>query len=329
MSGARISGVGEALPSAELTNEMLGARLGVTSEWIEERTGIRARRIAAASETTTRLATIAARQALLDAKKSSGDIDLVICATSTAEMRFPSTACRIEGLLECGAAAYDISAACSGFLFALAQADAAIRTGMSRCALVVGSELLSRLTDYEDRKTAILFGDGAGAVVVERTDDPSFTIGPFRLFSDGRRPELLFVERERDRIRMEGREVYRAAVAAMAGSVADLLAGEGLGPRDVDLLVAHQANQRILDAVAARLGVEPNVAFSNIVNLGNTSAASIPLALFDARARGLLNEGDLVVLTAFGAGFTWGAGLVRWGTRTSTLATAGAGARHA
>jgi 3-oxoacyl-[acyl-carrier-protein] synthase III len=313
MNGSKIAGLGIALPEAELTSAQLADEFDVTEDWIVARTGIRSRRIASAEETPTMLGAKAALNALADADVDRGDVDLIICATVTSESRFPATACLIQHELGLTAAAYDVNAGCSGFLFALAQADAAVRSGNCRRALVVGTEVLSRITDREDKKTAILFGDGAGAAVVEPSSDTS--IGPFRLYADGSRPELLYVDPTRDLIRMEGREVYRKAVDAMAMSVGALLAGQGVAAGDVDLVIAHQANQRILDAVAVRLGLDPTACFSNISRYGNTSAASIPIALYEAREEGRARDGDLVVLTAFGAGFTWGSGFVRLGAK--------------
>jgi 3-oxoacyl-[acyl-carrier-protein] synthase-3 len=314
MIGSRITGLGIALPEVELTSAQVAEQLDVTEEWIVARTGIRSRRVATAKETPSALGGTAALHAMADANIGPAEIDLIICATVTSESRFPSTACLIQSQLSTGTPAYDINAGCSGFLFALAQGDAAVRSGSCQRVLVVGTEVLSRITDQNDKKTAILFGDGAGAAIVEQSRDS--TMGPFRLYADGRRPDLLYVDPQRDVIHMEGREVYRLAVEAMASSVRALLAQQRMAAGDVDLLIAHQANQRILDAVADRLGIDPAVCFSNISNYGNTSAASIPIALFEARKQGRLQEGDFVVLTAFGAGFTWGSGLMRWGAKT-------------
>ena len=316
MTASTITGVGVAVPESELLNADLATRLGLSEEWIESRTGIRSRRIAASGDTAASLGTQAAVNALTDAGTSPVDVDLIICATVSSQWLFPATACAIQTALGSDAAAFDLNAGCSGFLYALAQADASVRAGSAKRVVVIGSEVLSRITDYDDPKTAVLFGDGAGAVVVERSEGFA-PLGPFRLFSDGSRPELLYAPGDSRLIHMKGREVYRAAVDAMARSVTDLLATAGMGPADVDLLVAHQANQRILDAVVARVGLDPSRAYSNIARYGNTSAASIPIALFEARLEERLKEGDCVVLTAFGAGFTWGAGLVRWGAPLS------------
>jgi 3-oxoacyl-[acyl-carrier-protein] synthase III len=314
MTGSTIAGAGIALPDKVLRNAELAPRLGLPEGWIESRTGIHARRIASAGDTAASLGTRAAKDALADAGVGPDDVDTIICATVTPQWRIPATACLIQAALGSSrAVAFDINAGCSGFLVALAHADALIRAGTGERVLVIGSEVLSGITDWDDPKTAVLFGDGAGAVVVERSEETA-QLGPFRLLSDGRRPELLYVPTDTGLVHMEGREVYRAAVDAMANSVADLLADARMEASDIDLLVAHQANQRILDAVAARLGLDESVAFSNIARYGNTSAASIPIALFEATLQGRLEEGDRVVLTAFGAGFTWGAALVRWGT---------------
>jgi len=313
MNGSKITGLGIALPAAELNNTELATRLGSTEEWIVARTGINSRRIASPTETTDRLGAVASLHAIADARIKPHDIDLVVCATVTAERRFPATACLIQSALGANGPAFDIGAGCSGFLYALHIADAAVRAQRVKHALVVGTEVLSRITDYDDPKTSVLFGDGAGAAIVAACQDES-RIGPFRLFSDGSKPELLYTDQDSGLIHMEGREVYRAAVDGMATSVAELLAEHGIKPDDIDLVVAHQANQRILDAVASRLSLAPDVAYSNISRYGNTSSASIPIALFEARDEGRIEEGSLVVLTAFGAGFTWGAGLLRWGT---------------
>jgi 3-oxoacyl-[acyl-carrier-protein] synthase-3 len=327
VSSTSITGLGIALPGAELTNDELAARLGCTPDWIRTRTGISTRRVAGPHETTDQLGRVASLLALADAGLDSSDVDLVICATVTAERRFPSTACLIQSALGTTAPAFDIGAGCSGFLYALQLADATVRTNNARRVLVVGSEVLSGITDANDPKTSVLFGDGAGAAVVEAGVE-GLRIGPIRLFSDGSSPELLFVNPSSGFIAMEGREVFRAAVGAMTASVAGLLEAEGLSADEVDLIVAHQANQRILDAVAERLGLDSNLLYSNIVRYGNTSAASIPIALYEARRDGLLNHESVVVLTAFGAGFTWGAGLLHGGPPRDAKRMAAASGRH-
>lgn len=310
MTGSTITGLGIELPAGRLTNRELEAALSRGPRWIEERTGILERRVAEPDENAATLGTIAARRALDASGLDANDVDLIICATITPPWQFPAAACLIQDALGSDAAAFDLNAGCSGFLFALAQADMTVRAGGARRVLVVGAEVLSRITDRTDIQTAILFGDGAGAAVVEASEEDR--LGPFVLFSDGRRPELLYVSNETGKISMQGREVYRAAVLGMADSVVRLLEQTGTSPEDVDLVIAHQANARILQAVAVRLGIPDDKMFSNIGRYGNTSAASIPLALAEAHQEGRLNEGDLVVITAFGAGFAWGAGLARW-----------------
>lgn len=320
MTGTEIVGIGAAVPERELTNEELGAILGCEGSWIEARTGIRTRRIAGASETAATLGTAAAEEALRDAHLDGADIDLVVCATITPAWRFPATASLIQSALSSQAAAFDLNAGCCGFLYALAQAESSIRSGAAARVLVVGAEVMSGITDYSDPKTAILFGDAAGAVVLEAREG-SAPLGPFLLFSDGSRPELLHLDPATDKVRMEGREVYRAAVTSMAGSVEELLRRTATDPDDVRLVIAHQANQRILEAVADRLGLPQHRMFSNIDRYGNTSSASIPLALCEAHHAGALAEGDLVVVTGFGAGFAWGAGLLQWGSLQGATAS--------
>lgn len=300
------------------------ARLfGVGEDWIVSRTGISSRRIATGTEDAASLGVTASLRALTDAGLGVADIDTIVCATITASRRFPATACSIGAALGSTAPAWDLNAGCAGFLFALAQADALVRAGSARRVLVVGTDVMSKITDQADPKTAILFGDAAGAVVVEVSDGAA--LGPFELHSDGARPELLYTD-QLDLIRMHGREVYRAAVEGMSSAVTSLLATTGLSGSDIDLVVAHQANRRILDAVTRRLGLDDSQVLCNIQHHGNTSAASIPLALFDAREQGRLQHGDKVVVTAFGAGFCWGAGLLLWGAplRPSTPTLVGA-----
>lgn len=327
MIGSKIAAVGMEVPRRLLTNAELAPLIGRDESWIEERTGIRERRVAAPGETAATLGIAAAGRALDAAGLDGIDVDLIICATTTPPWRFPATASLIQDALASKAAAFDLNAGCSGFLYGLAQADAVIRSGSAGRVLLVGSETLSHITDRTDPKTGILFGDGAGAAVLEASDD--VTVGPFVLFSDGSRPELLYVSNETNTIRMQGREVYRAAVVAMAESVDRILTETGTGADEVDLVIAHQANARILDGVAARLGLPADRMFSNIDRYGNTSSASIPIALAEAQQTGFLKDGDLVVVTAFGAGFVWGAGLVRWGAGispdTSLVGAASAG----
>lgn len=314
MSSSKITGLGIALPETAVSSADLARGLDVTEEWITVRTGIHSRRVASAAESSEELGRAAAFRALDDAGLDAADIDLVVCATVTAEKTFPSAACLIQGSLGTTAPAFDIGAGCSGFLYALQVADSTIRAGNARRVLIVGTDVLSRITDADDPKTSVLFGDGAGAAIVEPSSR-GLAVGPIRLFSDGRQPRLLDVDPKRDVIRMEGREVFRSAVAGMAASVAQLLSEQGVLEAEIDLVIAHQANQRILDAVANRLGLDAALLYSNISRYGNTSAASIPIALYEARRDGLIGEDSLVVLTAFGAGFTWGAGLLHGSRR--------------
>lgn len=311
--GAHITGWGAGLPSRELDNTALAAILDVEEEWIFQRTGIRSRRVVADGQTTSSLATEASRRAIERAGLSPEQIDLVLVATSTPDYQLPATACLVQAALGCThAAAFDLNAACAGFLYALAQATAVIDSGAYERVLVCGADTLSLVTDYSDARSCILFGDGAGAVVVERTDAAG-GLGPFILRADGSQPELLYVRPDERLIKMQGREVYRRAIDAMASVLEEVVGKSGLRLDDVDLFVAHQANARIVEAVAARLGLDETKLALNIESLGNTSAASIPLALVDAADRGVLAPGDVVALTAFGAGFAWGAGLIRWG----------------
>jgi 3-oxoacyl-[acyl-carrier-protein] synthase-3 len=311
--GAALTGVGTALPAKVLDNAELAQMLDVTEEWIFSRTGIRERRIASDSDSASSLATASGSMALDASGVAASDLDFVIVATCTPDYSIPATGPLVAAALGAkGAAAFDLNACCAGFLYGLAQATALIESGTAEKVLLCGTDLLSRNTDYTDPKTAILFGDGAGAVVVERIEGET-RLGPFRLRADGSRPELLWIPPEKGLIEMEGREVYRNAVEAMTTSVRDILESARMSADDVDLLVAHQANARILRAVAERLAFPEERVMTNIARVGNTSGASIPLALGDAQASGMLVDDARVVLTAFGAGFAWGAGLVRWG----------------
>ena len=324
--GAAITGWGTALPSREVTNEELAEGLDVSAEWIFERTGIRTRRVAAVEDSASSLATTAALEALERAGIEPNDLDLVLLATSTPNSQMPATASLVQDALGASnAGAFDLNAACSGFLVALAQATGQVESGMAGRVLVCGADLLSRVLDYSDPRSCILFGDGAGAVVLEAGPGDTL-LGPFRIRSDGSKAHLLHIPPHDGHLRMQGREVYRHAVACMTASVREVLDAGGVAVDQVDLLVAHQANARIIEAVAARVGLEPHKAMLNIHRLGNTSAASIPLALAEAVDTGRLRDGDLVVLAAFGAGFVWGAGIVRWGTgRTPVDQLVGAG----
>lgn len=311
--GASITGWGSALPERIVTNDELAKDLAVSPAWISERTGINARRIAGKWESTASLATKASSAALASAAIGAEDVDMIIVATSTPDYQLPATASLVQYDLGCSrAGGYDLAAACTGFLYGLAQAQALVVSDVCDVVLVVGSETLSRVTDYSDSRSCVLFGDGAGAVVVQKSESPA--IGPFTFHSEGGYADMLYVRPDERLIRMQGREVYRHAVEAMSGVLTDLSESSGFQVSDLDLVVAHQANGRILDAVADRLGLDRSRMAMHIAEVGNTSAASIPLALVDAVENDRLHEGDLVALTAFGAGFTWGAGLVRWGS---------------
>lgn len=309
---AAITGCGAALPIASLHNAELEARFEMSEDWIFQRTGIRSRGVVSDGETTSSLAVDACRAALTRAEVSPEAIDLVIVATATPDYQLPATASIVQARLGCtNAGAFDLNAACSGFLFALAQANALVESGTCRRVLVCGAEALSRIVDYSDARSCVLFGDGAGAAVVERTASGG-RLGPFVLRSDGSEPELLYVRPEERLIRMDGREVYRRAVEGMTEVLSEVLTRAGIGLDDVDHVVAHQANARIVEAVAARLGLDHTKLVMNIENVGNTSAASIPLALAGAADQGRFASGDTIALAAFGAGFAWGAGLLTW-----------------
>ncbi|MGH2821116.1 MAG: beta-ketoacyl-ACP synthase III [Actinomycetota bacterium] len=311
--GAAITGWGIALPSRELHNAELEDRLGMKEGWIFERTGIQTRRIADDSQTTASLSTEAGSAALQRAGMAADDLDMILVATCTPDYQMPATACLVQAALGANrAGAADINAACSGFLYGLAQAEGLVGTGTARTVLVIGADVLSRITDFDDPKSGVLFGDGAGAAVVQHFEGPS-RLGPFRLRADGSRPELLWVPETGGCIAMEGREVYRRAVDGMSTTIKEAVADAGLSIDDVDVVVAHQANGRIVQAVATRLGLPAEKVMLNIARYGNTSAASIPIAFSEAVESGMLEDGDVAVLTAFGAGFAWGSGVVRWG----------------
>lgn len=306
--GAAIAGLGATLPAQAVPTAAIAARLGVEPEWVVSRTGIEERRHVAAGETLTGLAVRAGAAALEDAGVDAVDVDLVLVATVSADDLLPGAAALVAGELGCPAAGVmDVNAACTGFLSALGLAAAQVESGRACQVLVIGAEVLSRMTDPDDRRTAALFGDGAGAVVVGSAAAGAGAIGPIRLGAEPHR-DLLFASRERGLIEMEGGEVFRHAVARMTEAtraVCDDLDA-------IELFVYHQANARILRAVAGRLGVPGAKVVNAIAAHGNTSAASIPLALHAARADGRLMPGARVLIGAFGAGFTWGAGVVTW-----------------
>jgi 3-oxoacyl-[acyl-carrier-protein] synthase-3 len=318
-----IRGVGAYLPKRVLTNQDMAQLVDTSDEWIRERTGIEERHIAGHEELTSDLGIAASHKALIRAGIDPIDIDLVVCATATPDRTFPATAVRIQaGLGVTKGAAFDVQAVCSGFIYGLAIADNFIKTGQSRRALVVGAETFSRILDWEDRGTCVLFGDGAGAVVLEAQtqvgsrDDRG--ILATRLRSDGRYEDLLYVDggpgstKTTGHLRMNGREVFRHAVQKISGVIEETLVASGYAPEEVDLYVPHQANKRILDGIAKKLGIPPNKVVMTLAKHGNTSAASVPLALNQAFEEHRLREGSMVLMEAMGGGFTWGAALARW-----------------
>ncbi|MFZ2007683.1 MAG: beta-ketoacyl-ACP synthase III [Stellaceae bacterium] len=319
---SQIVGCGAYLPERVLTNDELARRLDTSDEWIRQRTGIGERRIAAKGEMTSDLALAAARRALERAGMSGSDLDLIVLATATPDHTFPATATKVQARLGMKrGAAFDVQAVCSGFIFALATADNAIRLGQARTALLIGAETFSRILDWEDRGTCVLFGDGAGALVLNAVPDE----GPqgrgvlsTHLHSDGTQYGILYVDGgpsstgTTGHLRMEGREVFRQAVLHLSETVEEALAANGLSGADIDWLVPHQANLRIIDAIGKRLHLRPGQTVITIERHANTSAASIPLALDEAVADGRIKPGQLVLMEALGGGLTWGASLVRW-----------------
>ncbi len=323
MRRAYIDGVGSALPRRVLTTAELATMVDTSDEWIAERTGIRQRYIAGEGETTVSLAVEAARAALARSGATAADVDLVILATSTPDNTFPASAVSVQAALgiERGAA-FDVQAVCSGFVYALATANAFVQTGQAKTCLVIGSETFSRILDWTDRGTCVLFGDGAGAVVLRDCGeadgaDRSGVIAT-RIRSDGRYKDKLYVDGGPSttgtvgHLRMEGREVFRHAVTNITDVMDETLKGCGLTGADIDWFVPHQANKRILDGTARRFGIPEEKVVVTVDRHGNTSAASIPLALDVAVSDGRIRKGDLVLMEAMGGGFTWGAVLVRW-----------------
>ena len=318
-----IRGCGAYLPEKIVTNEDLSKIVDTTDEWIVERTGIHERRMAAEGEKTSDLAIAASKNALEVAGLDARDIDLIILATSTPDNTFPASAVAVQAALGINhGAAFDMQAVCSGFVYALAAADNFIKSGQYRRALVIGAETFSRILDFTDRTTCVLFGDGAGAVVVEgqqATGKPKERgIMGSILRSDGRYKDLLYVDGGPSstgtvgHLRMQGKEVFRFAVTAIADVISDTLKAHDLAAADIDWFVPHQANKRILDGTAKKLGISPDKIVMTLAIHGNTSAASIPLALETAQLDGRLKQGDLVLMEAMGGGFTWGSVLARW-----------------
>ncbi|MGC4250279.1 MAG: beta-ketoacyl-ACP synthase III [Sphingobium sp.] len=313
-------GTGSALPARKVTNAELAQTVDTSDEWIVERTGIRARYIAGEGETTASLATDAARAALDAAALTPQDIDLIILATATPDQTFPASATLVQaalGINDC--VAFDVAAVCSGFLYAVTVADSMIRSGAARRALVIGSETFSRILDWEDRTTCVLFGDGAGAIVLgaEESESGARGILASKLHADGRHNQLLFVDggpsttQTVGKLRMRGQEVFRHAVVNLASVLTEVLALADLTPADIDWLIPHQANARILDATARKLKLSPEKVVMTVDQHANTSAASVPLALDLAIRDGRIKAGDLLVLEAMGGGFTWGACALR------------------
>ncbi|WP_267347778.1 beta-ketoacyl-ACP synthase III [Sphingomonas sp. GM_Shp_2] len=317
-----VTGTGSALPTRRVSNAELAQQVDTSDEWIVERTGIRFRHIAGPEETTATLAADAAKAAIAAAGLSAQDIDLIVLATATPDQTFPATATKVQAMLgirDC--VAFDVAAVCSGFLYAVQVVDSMLRTGVHARALVIGAETFSRILDWEDRTTCVLFGDGAGAVVLEaRESDAEGGRGILatRLHADGRHNDLLYVDGGPSttgtvgKLRMKGREVFRHAVVNLAAVMEESLGLAGLTSADVDWVVPHQANARILDATARKLGLSPDKVVVTVDQHANTSAASVPLALDTAVRDGRVRENDIVVLEAMGGGFTWGAAVVRF-----------------
>ncbi|MEM6477046.1 MAG: beta-ketoacyl-ACP synthase III [Pseudomonadota bacterium] len=324
MTGSRLLGTGSALPERVVTNDELAKKIDTSDEWIIERTGIRQRHIAGEKETTASLAIAAARAALEDAGLTPSDIDLIVVATATPDNTFPATATKVQHALGCnGGIAFDVAAVCSGFLYGIATVDSLLKTGMARRALVIGAETFSRILDWEDRTTCVLFGDGAGAIVLEAPaagdsgENGAAGIIATRLHADGAQHDLLYVDggpsttKTVGHLRMKGREVFRHAVVNLSSVLHEVLEDAELSAADIDWIVPHQANARILDATARKLGIPAEKVVVTVDKHANTSAASVPLAFDVARRDGRIKAGDLVMLEAMGGGFTWGASLLR------------------
>jgi 3-oxoacyl-[acyl-carrier-protein] synthase-3 len=313
-----VLGVGSALPRRCVTNEELAKQVDTSDEWIVERTGIRCRYVAGEGETTASLATDAARRAIENSEIAAGDIDLIVLATATPDQTFPSSATKVQaalGIADC--IAFDVHAVCTGFLYALSVADSMLRSGNAKKALVIGAETFSRILDWEDRATCVLFGDGAGALVLSAEESESGVLAT-KLHADGRHNDLLFVDGGPSttgtvgKLRMKGREVFRHAVVNLAEVLNEVLEDAGLTAADVDWVVPHQANARILDATAKKLGLPAEKVVVTVDQHANTSAASVPLAFDTAVRDGRIKRGDIVVLEAMGGGFTWGAAALRY-----------------
>ena len=331
MKRSKIIGCGSYLPERVVTNAELSAKLDTTDEWITTRTGIRQRHLAADGELTSDLALKAAERALENANIPASEVDMVVLATTTPDNTFPARATKVQDKLGMvNGAAFDIQAVCSGFIYGMAIADNFIKTSQCKAVVLIGAETLSRILDWEDRSTCVLFGDGAGAVVLRAGEaEPEVNVGESvhnrstgilstHLHSDGSTNELLYVDggpsstQTVGHVRMNGREVFRHAVTNLASIVGEALEANGLASEDIDWLVPHQANKRILDSTAKKLGLAKEKIVITVDRHANTSAASIPLALDEAVRDGRIKKGDLVLMEAMGGGLTWGAGLVRW-----------------
>ena len=323
----RITGTGRYVPARVMTNADFATLVDTSDEWITTRTGIKERRIAAPGEATSDLAVGAAREALADAKLQPADIDFVVVATITPDHVFPATAAIVMhklGIPKCGG--FDLEAACSGFIYALTMAKGAILSGVAKRALVIGAEELSTITNYKDRASCILFGDGAGAAVLEASDLPDTGIGHCRLGCDGVGADLMILpaggskmpithanlDEAANKMVIHGREVFRFAVEKMEELVRDAMERSGLTPADVAMVVPHQVNTRIIDSAVGRLGFPPEKIYLNIQRYGNTSAASVPIALAEARQEGRIKSGDTAILVAFGGGLTWASAVVKF-----------------
>lgn len=328
MPSSRITGSGSALPKRVVTNAEMATMVDTSDEWIVERTGIRQRHIADESETTSTLALEAAKAALDDAGLAPSDIDLIVLATATPDNTFPATATKVQHALGCnGGIAFDVAAVCSGFLYALTTADSLLTTGMAKRALVIGAETFSRILDWEDRTTCVLFGDGAGAIVLESPDSSDLAekagangapgIIASRLHADGAQHDLLYVDggpsstQTVGHLRMRGPEVFKHAVVNLSSVLKEVIEDAGVSSDQIDWIVPHQANKRILDATARKLKIAPERVVVTVDQHANTSAASVPLAFDTARKDGRIKSGDLVLMEAMGGGFTWGASLIR------------------
>jgi 3-oxoacyl-[acyl-carrier-protein] synthase-3 len=323
MLRSRIAGCGGYLPERVVDNAELAERIDTSDEWIVQRTGIRHRHIADPDEMTSDLAIIASRRALAAAKMGADQVDLIVLATATPDQTFPATATRVQAALGMTRGiAFDVQAVCAGFIYALAVADNFIKLGQVRSALVVGAETFSRILDWDDRSTCVLFGDGAGAVVLRAADGNGTSsdrgVLSTHLHADGRKHDVLYVDggpsstQTTGHVRMDGRDVFRQAVDKLATVVNEALRANRLSGRDIDWFVPHQANRRIIDGTARKLDIDPEKVVVTIDRHANTSAASIPLALAEAVGDGRIRPGHLILMEAIGGGLAWGAGLVRW-----------------